>query len=856
MNPERWELVKALHARARKLTRAQARELLREECGGDAELVASVEALLDAEGSIEGFLETPPFDLHGDPTSESSPQRLGGFELYQRIGRGGFGVVYRARELALDRIVAVKVLPPKLTLQERDVERFKREARAIARLSHPNIVKVHSVGSEGEVHYFSMELVDGRDLGRELSLRDHDPESSRLPADDGEYLRTVARLVAEGADALQHAHEHGIVHRDVKPGNLLLDAAGHVQVVDFGLALDERMGRLTRTGEHAGTPHYMSPEQIESERHEVDHRTDVYSLGVVLYELLTLRKPFPSGKYLEVISDVIRKQPTAPRKLRPGLPRDLETICMKAMAKAVADRYPDAAALRDDLRRWLAGRPIVARPFSPLELGWRWSVRNRRGVAAAVALVLALGAAVTLTRRLERRAELAEVREGLQGLLREDDLAGLPFGELLAGRRALVRLRTDLGAQALTDAERELGQGFEQLRRSWHEQGLADLALSRERGRPDGERELARLRGLRTLMNAALLFPEDSELQQLGSIENALPTLSVRATDQAGAAIAAEVSLRAIDLNLGVPGRRRALGPAPLEGYPVEPGHYRVLVEFAAGGHRELGRVLGPASMDVELTVVRRDDEESIAESGHGMARFPSVGFTYPTTEGEFDPRQGRRVQLAGFLLDRCEVTNGEYKRFLAANPEQRPSRYWTHWPNWRTDTSLDELPVVGITWYEARAYAEWAGKRLPTAAEWQLAARGQEGRLVPWIAGASDEPLRGNVFVDLDVQGESEADNWAMYTRHASEVTSHPDARTPEGVYHMYGNVDEYTETVMLDVWGDELVPRTWDRLCYGGAWNAVRTGWSVARTNYVGIGPLYEIHVRGFRCARSLEP
>ena len=351
MKPERWERVKELHARALELPAEEVSKFLATECGDDLLLRAEIDALLAVDVDSEGFLETPDHAPASGDVGEEPLQRLGDYDLLEKLGSGGFGVVYRARDRALARDVAIKVLPPKLTLTERDVERFQREARAIAKLRHPNIVRVFSVGREGEVNYFAMDLVRGSDLRVELQKRTAG-EPGRLPSDQRAYLREAIPLLIEAADALHHAHENGIVHRDVKPANLLIDETGRAQVVDFGLARDERFGSLTRSGEQAGTPLYMSPEQIETSLGKVDHRTDVYSLGVVMYELLTLQRPFRGSSYQELVAAVVRKQPVAPRKLRPDLPRDLATICTKAMEKAVEDRYPDAAALRDDLQRW------------------------------------------------------------------------------------------------------------------------------------------------------------------------------------------------------------------------------------------------------------------------------------------------------------------------------------------------------------------------------------------------------------------------------------------------------------------------------------------------------------------------
>ncbi|HUY34012.1 MAG TPA: protein kinase [Pirellulales bacterium] len=408
---------------------------------------------------------------------ERAPRSLGDFEILRELGRGGMGVVYEALQLSLGRHVALKVLPFASTFDARQLQRFKNEAQAAALLHHTNIVPIYAVGCERGVHFYAMQLIEGQSLAvliRQLRVQAglvpaaeaHDGKSASgragslgegaeasyaklLGATDphlessakttvpglsghgrpmsdvtvsvtagtarrGEtYFRKVARLMAQAADALDHAHQLGIVHRDVKPANLLVNTAGTLWVADFGLAQFQTDAGLTRTGDMLGTLRYMSPEQAGGQRTALDHRTDIYSLGATFYELLTLQPVFAGETRQELLFQILHNEPRAPRAVNRVIPVELETIVLKALRKAPAERYATAAEFADDIRRFLDDRPILARPPSPVDRLRKWS-RRHPSVVVAGALLLVFGVVGLVASNWMIAAEQRKTAEALK----------------------------------------------------------------------------------------------------------------------------------------------------------------------------------------------------------------------------------------------------------------------------------------------------------------------------------------------------------------------------------------------------------------------------------------------------------
>ncbi|MFL5245303.1 MAG: protein kinase domain-containing protein [Gemmataceae bacterium] len=358
-------------------------------------------------------------------THSSGHQRLGDFQIERELGRGGMGIVYEARQVSLNRRVALKVLSGGLGLTPKAIQRFHREAEAAAKLHHTNIVPVYSTGEHDGTHFYAMELIEGpsldhviRQMGATVSSAEPKPyastdriglspklaqtgpyiegstaagstaglSSSSTGRENG-YCDKVARTIAEVADALEYAHRQGVIHRDIKPSNLLLSPGGRLSVNDFGLARMLEQPGMTMTGEIIGTPAYMSPEQITAGRTPLDHRTDIYSLGATLYEMLTLHPPFKGERRDQVLAQILNKEPIAPRKVNPNVPVDLETICLKAMERDPDRRYQTAGVMAEDLRRYVNRFAISARRAGPGERLGMW-VRRHPGLAAAVGLAV------------------------------------------------------------------------------------------------------------------------------------------------------------------------------------------------------------------------------------------------------------------------------------------------------------------------------------------------------------------------------------------------------------------------------------------------------------------------------------
>lgn len=661
-------------------------------------------------------------------------QTLGGFELLEVLGRGGMGVVYRARQTALERLVAVKVLALDLADEPRRLTRFRTEALATARIDDPRIVKVFAVGEERGVRYLAMELVDGHSLHEEF-IRQRSGDVAReslLPRPDSPAAcREIAGFFAEIAAALHRAHAAGVLHRDIQPKNLLIDSMRRPRIIDFGLARLLDAPRVTRSGEIAGTPCYMSPEQIRARRDGIDHRTDVYSLGAVLYEALTSRPPFQGDTSQQVMERIVCDDVPRADLVRPNVPRELATVCARALEKKPERRFASALDFAAELSRVAAGEAVHSVAPGPIARALR-RVR-RRPTRALLGLALFLGLAV---------------------------------GVLVATR-------------------------------------CAD-------GSPG-----ARFR----------YVVDDARL--------------------VGARVLAQ-SLEPVNWTFGP---TRSLGTAPLEEeLPV--GWYRMwFVKDAAFAEQIVAGV--DEGMELRASPARLARPDEVAD---GMAVVPAGSFRSGTDQQDFPGRALARRELEPFAIDECEVSNAQFRAYLLATGESPPAI----WPDdWLTqwDPRWDPLPVPGVDHRQATAYALWAGKRLPTEQEWERAARGTEGWLLPWRPDYVHEEVlaRSHVAKGRRPRAETHEPYWTSYLEHIAPARG-PLAESPLGLHHLVGNLSEWTETRMTKADGPALRTAPNSIAMRGAAWDddspfllrvdRIRHSYDDSNLDFM-----------GFRCAKSLR-
>jgi serine/threonine protein kinase/dienelactone hydrolase len=738
-------------------------------------------------------------------------RQLGDFRILRQIGRGGMGIVYEAEQITMQRRVALKVLPMAGLVDEQRIRRFQNEVRAIATLNHPNIVPVYWVNEERGVHYFAMQLIQGRSLAEILSsLRRLRDEGSRLQgssissiasdlessaAADGansadsadattssttladldasvprthlaetmvdandstiphasrrEYFRSVTALGIQAAQALQHAHDHAIIHRDIKPANLLVDGSSRLYVTDFGLARIEAGSGVTMTGDVVGTLRYMAPEQALAKR-VVDHRADIYSLGATLYELLALRPAYPTEDRQELLKQIAFEEPTPLRRIDSAIPAELATIVHKAMTKEIAERYATAEDLADDLRAHLEDRPIKAKPPTLPQRIDKWRRRNPVLTWATV-ITLALATLVLSTTRDKWNERWA--REQLSEIRRLID-------------------------------EEEYAQAL-------------DLATKVEP-----------------------IIPGDPTLEAMW------PEFSVEAsvkTDPENAGVAVR-QWNAPDADW------RHLGAAPIDRVRVPKGalHWKL----SKTDHNTLVVLRTDTGKEMSFRL------EKSAGQPPGMVRVPAredtsillIGLTHV-----------ERLNVGDYLIDRHEVTNREFQEFVDGGGYASP-KYWNPpfahgetelswknaiskfvdttgmpgpagWKSGRYPAGEADYPVRGVSWFEAAAYAEFVGKRLPSVYHWARAAD-------TWNA-YNISPL-------------------SNFGREAPAPAAQHQGVGSHGAFDMAGNVKEWC-------WNAD---EKGNRYILGGAWNEPDYMFNSPDEK----SPWDRLETNGFRCVKLL--
>jgi serine/threonine protein kinase/formylglycine-generating enzyme required for sulfatase activity len=613
---------------------------------------------------------TPPNGLSGQSrVARQLPCRFGGYELLEVIGRGGMGVVYRACQVTANRMVAVKTILAGQLISEDALERFRREATATAGMDHPGIVPVFEVGAIDGEHFYSMALIHGG------SLQDRLKESPLPPRD-------AAQVVLHVAEAVQHAHDRGIIHRDLKPANILLasDEAGTTpKLTDFGLARTSESA-MSVTGEAMGTPSYMPPEQAQGQKARTGTRSDVYGLGAVLYCALTGRPPFQSASMMETLRQVLNEDPVSPRRLNPGVPRDLETICLKCLSKEPEKRYRSAKEVAEELGRYLRGESIKARPPGPLERAVKWSRRRPALAALLVVTLLALLSLAVLSGNLVVKEQKARQEADKAKKAREFLVSIFELSDP-NGQRGTMTAR-----QILDDAEKRIPQEF------------GDQPELQTELMADIESVYAKI-----IANAPLAMI----LQVRGTVQ----LQPIRDPDR-----------KPVAQTLLYSGDRLSL---------ADDADVQVVV--LRDLHKE--RLRGGTEVTIrrkgcEPTEAIRDRDESV------MMTFVPLrkGTFYMGWDGE--KNEGVKTEIKeDFEIAVHDVTQGQWQAIMGDNPS-----YCSRFGGGRnevkniSDEELKLFPVECVSWNEAQEFIKKLNEkerrsgsvyRLPTEAEWEYACRG-----------------------------------------------------------------------------------------------------------------------------------
>ncbi len=789
--------------------------------------------------------------------------RLGDFEIVRELGRGSMGVVYEATQRPLERRVALKVLPISVQRKKSSaLARFHTEAKAVGRLSHPNIVQIYASGEAQGICYYAMEYIEGEDLKSAIATQPLTAEK-------------LARIGRDVALALHAAHEHGIVHRDIKPANILLEAGGRARVTDFGLAKVADDPKITMAGHVVGSPAYMSPEQATGNSADIDARSDLFCLGITLYQAGSRAMPFTGHNLEELFENICLNDPPALRKLNRRLPADLVTIIETCLRKRPERRYTSAQALADDFDAFLNNRPITARPprlheklgafvsrnrllsvtltvlFLLVVLGGSvrvlWNLRTEREVGSLMAqleahqaaqasdealatcrAILTLDPGNRAALKLEGRLEADLERQRRQEM--QQRLAGEAAKPIERGRASLqqaLRLEVDLDAiaealrQEYSRAARELGASLasvqtarsrelEAMHGSLEEQLLAaseaaDNHFSRAFALVGSQRllleDMGRVRILlaehaerrgrhdvagRLLREVTFLYNPDGVHDRLLEPSGAL----VLRTDRP--AQASLIPLSEDPRGIAMVALQAVLeGPTPLGPVQLNPGSYRLELRFVGGSLSVPLAIRRGQRLELDLRLLKAEQIPpgfvyvpampallgGDAEAGHGL---PPIA-----------------VDAPGFLMAELEVSLAEFCRFLAGSSDAQGFNLTRSLRDsivaWAPSTdAIGRRPAWDIAWFWARKYCDWLNSqqiypqpvRLPTELEWELAARGTDGRWFPWGNGLDPSENRADLGLQRGAPGLP------------ADPADHPEDRSPFAVLNLTGGVSEWTQS------------------------------------------------------------